>query len=369
MSTTTSTQRPTDPLVEASVRIILDGQAASGGYVASPNFPTYHFGWLRDGSYVALAMDAAGERESASRFHAWIATVVLEHAADIRSVVADRAAGRQPSPQHLLPARYTLDGAREPAGAEEEWPNFQLDGYGTWLFALREHLGDDGPGEHADAVRLAADYLVACWEMPCYDYWEEFGDRRHTATLGAICAGLRAASTMLSDASLRDVADEVEAFVRSECVVGGALVKGPQDDRVDASLVSLSTPFGILAPDEPVMRRTVERIVDELTSPSGGTRRYVGDTYYGGNPWILLTAWLGWHHARAGDRAAADAAARWVRGTAAQDGLALAEQTLDEPQPGAEAYVKEWTDRWGPVADPLLWSHAKLLLLLAEAGR
>jgi hypothetical protein len=42
------------------------------------------------------------------------------------------------------------------------------------------------------------------------------------------------------------------------------------------------------------------------------------------------------------------------------DGL-LAEQILDEPQ--SAPHVAEWTDRWGPVADPLLWSHAKFILM------
>jgi hypothetical protein len=26
-------------------------------------------------------------------------------------------------------------------------------------------------------------------------------------------------------------------------------------------------------------------------------RRYLGDSYYGGGNWILLTAWLGWYRA------------------------------------------------------------------------
>ena len=37
------------------------------------------------------------------------------------------------SPQYL-PTRYTLDGELEPE--VDDWPNFQLDGYGTWLWAL-----------------------------------------------------------------------------------------------------------------------------------------------------------------------------------------------------------------------------------------
>jgi hypothetical protein len=34
----------------------------------------------------------------------------------------------------------------------------------------------------------------------------------------------------------------------------------------------------------------------------------------------------------------------------------------------APEYRQEWIDRWGPVATPLLWSHAMVLRLAAELG-
>ena len=45
-------------LYHRSIDIIKENQAASGAYVASPSFPTYHYCWLRDGSYIAYAMDS-----------------------------------------------------------------------------------------------------------------------------------------------------------------------------------------------------------------------------------------------------------------------------------------------------------------------
>ncbi len=357
-----TTPTTTDPLLGAAESIIAAGQHDSGAYIASPAFGQYAFGWLRDGSYVALAMDALDHRASSRRFHEWAAGVIVAHAADIAAVVAAVDAGRAPDPAHLLPTRYTLEGARE-EHAGEAWPNFQLDGYGTWLFALRRHLGDEPVGAFAPAVRMIADYLSACRGMPCYDYWEEFGDRRHTSTLAAMAAGLRAAGDLLDDDAYRAAADDLLRELRERCVVGGAFVKGPDDDRVDASLVSLATPFDLVAVDDPVMVRTIARIRAELSSPTGGIRRYLGDTYYGGNPWPLLTAWLAWHLRRAGDEAGYVQLREWVRGTADPGTGAIPEQLTSEPQPGAEAYIDEWTERWGSVADPLLWSHAKYALM------
>jgi GH15 family glucan-1,4-alpha-glucosidase len=352
-----------DPLITASIRVLFDGQAQTGAFIASPNFPQYGFAWLRDGSYCALAMDAVGETESSGAFHGWVARVVERQRDRILDVVNKLRAGEDPEPGLMLPTRYTLSGVPESDGAES-WPNFQLDGYGTWLFALHAHLAGADAGGLRPAVELAAEYLAASWRLPCYDYWEEFGDRQHTSTLASIAAGLRAAARMLDRPDLDGMADAVVRFIRDSCVADGRFVKGPSDDRLDASLVSLATPFRLVDYDDPVMIATIEGIRSTLASPTGGIRRYLGDTYFGGNPWLLLTAWLGWHDRLAGNAGGHAQAVDWVRGRQAPNGW-LAEQVLDEPQdPSA---VQPWIDRWGPVADPLLWSHAKFLLMQSDA--
>lgn len=355
---------PSLTLQDTSVDVIAQGQSSSGAYVASPTFSQYGFGWLRDGAYCALAMDAARQYESAARFHEWAGATITREREAIESVIALIDAGSSPTPDQMLPTRYTLDGHRE-ATAHEEWPNFQLDGYGTWIFALASHL-ERNPSAIVDveAIRLAARYLTATWTLPCYDYWEEFGDRLHTSTLAAIAAGLRAAGRMLDDGPLLTVADEVVAFIESHCVSDGAFVKGPSDARVDASLVSLSTPFALFPFDDLRMVNTIARIRNELSSPSGGIRRYVGDTYYGGSPWVLLTAWLGWHLRLAGDDEGFEQARAWVEARAGRDGH-LPEQMVAEPQ--APDQVEPWVERWGTAADPLLWSHAKYLLMISGA--
>jgi len=349
-------------LLRSSIDVILQGQAPSGAYVASPSFPSYRFGWLRDGSYCALAMDAAGEHASSQAFHEWVAGVVDRQTGTIDGIVSRLNAGEPLEHIHMLPTRYTLDGDVE--GEQDElWPNFQLDGYGTWLFAVERHFRDGLPAALHGAVDAVARYLAASWWMPCYDYWEEYGDRRHTSTLAAIAAGLGAASRMLGNEDYGSLSRRIvdELIDSGEPETGFA--KGPDDRRVDASLLSLSTPFDLVDAQDPRMRATVDRIAAELSSPSGGIRRYLGDTFYGGNPWLMLTAWYGWHRLRSGDVASARAAATWVEQRASADGL-LAEQVLDEPQ--AAEFVAYWTSKWGPVADPLLWSHAKYILLMTD---
>src|SRR5215211_396967 len=123
-------------LYRRSIEIILENQSASGGYIASPNFPTYHYCWFRDGSFIAYAMDLAGQHNSAHCFHQWVAKRVNERRDLVRIGLAKARSGAKLTESEILHTRYRLDGAD---GEPGDWPNFQLDGFGTWLWALNEH--------------------------------------------------------------------------------------------------------------------------------------------------------------------------------------------------------------------------------------
>ena len=153
-------------LRRASVETILAGQSPGGGYVACPTFPPYGFSWLRDGSFIADAMSRVGEVESAEAFFGWVARIV------------ETGLGFE--------ARYTLAGERDPT----EWPHRQHDGWGLWLWALREHAARHGGGNRwRDAAAATAVHLERVREQACYDWWEE-REGVHAATLACIAAGL-----------------------------------------------------------------------------------------------------------------------------------------------------------------------------------
>jgi GH15 family glucan-1,4-alpha-glucosidase len=355
---TSSPGRVGADLVERSLTVLRDGQHPSGAYVACPDYPTYRYAWLRDGSFCAYAMDVRGEHDSATAFHRFVARTVGRHLNRVPGPTGSGAGVR-------LPTRYTLTGELEPAGVEV-WPNFQLDGYGTWLWALRDHETRGGvlDPEVLDTASRTAEYLAANCRLPCYDCWEEFGDKRHTSTLAAMIAGLEAAADLLERPHLRDRAESLRQELDSAAHLrNGTYVKHDATEAVDASLLWLSLPFGVIAADDPRMVATAERIHAELTGPGGGTRRYVGDTFYGGGEWILLTAWWGWYCASRRDKQRATQAARWIEAAATEQGH-LSEQLTDHPQSGD--HVAPWVRKWGPVATPLLWSHA-MYLILADA--
>jgi GH15 family glucan-1,4-alpha-glucosidase len=348
-------------LATLSIELIRANQAPSGAYIASPTFPNYRYSWFRDGSYIAYAMDLAGQHDSARGFYDWAARIVSRRAGAVERAIA-AAPGGQPEPADLLDTRYTLAGT---AGAAD-WPNFQLDGFGTLLWGMAEHLAQSRsglPAEWGQAAGLLARYLAALWRLPCYDCWEEFGDQVHTATLAAIYGGLNAAAGMLGDSSHAQTADQIKAFVLSHCVANGSLTKFVGTTAVDASLVHVSTPYRLLEPADPLMRATAARIEAELRRDGGGVHRYAEDSYYGGGEWILLSAYLGWYYVELGEHQRASELRAWIERAATEAGL-LAEQLaahLNHP-----TMLPVWIERWGPSACPLIWSHAAYLTLLAH---
>ena len=353
-------------LVDHSLDVIAGNQAASGAYPASPNFPVYRYCWFRDGAFIADAMSRAGRVQSADAFFGWCSDVVVARADQIDSLVARKRGGEAIAADELLPCRYTLDGAESP----EEWWEFQLDGYGTWLWALDRHLERHGAalGGCVRAAELTVEYLVAFWADPCYDWWEEHAEHRHVSTLASIYGGLDAASRWdalepETRAAAVRTAGEIRARVLDEGVREGHLTKWLDGDGVDASLIACATPFRLFAPDDALMAQTIRALEDELAH--GGVHRYSDDTYFGGGEWLLLAALLGWHYVEVGRIADACAQLSWVAAQARQGGDMPEQVSGHLLAPGS---FDEWVERWGPVATPLLWSHAMFVILAVELG-
>jgi GH15 family glucan-1,4-alpha-glucosidase len=243
--------------VPSSVEVILAGQHESGGYVASPGFPTYRYSWLRDGCFIADAMRIADERDSAQRFHEWVARIV------------------RANPTGPWNARYELDGAP----TNDAWPTRQWDGLGLWLATVRRFGGG-----WEDETALVARWLGEHWAEPCVDWWEE-REGVHAVTVWCIANGLE------SDELRR------EALARAET------------ERVDGSHLFIGT-------DE-----LVSRVEASLVSPGGGVHRHLDDTYYGGGEWLLLTAMLGQAYVRQARHDDAREKLAWVRAHGRKEGL------------------------------------------------
>lgn len=369
MSVTTPADRAhRQALAAESAELIEALQAPSGAYPASPTFSAYAgYSWFRDGAFIADAMSAAGRRESAERFFDWCAEVMTAQRSQIAVIVAAADAGEPVPDEAMLPTRFTLDGVP----GTDAWWDFQLDGYGTWLWALGAHIERYAadPRRWAPSIELTVDYLVSSWTRPCFDWWEEHSERVHVSTLGSVRAGLRAAADLgMADSGTaqraRAAADDIDTLIAQRGVLDGHLTKWLGATGVDASLAALVGLMDVVAADSAVGRATIGSIERDLTV-AGGVHRYLGDTYFGGGQWPLLSCFLGIAHARAGEPGRAEQLLDWAGATVRADGAMPEQVTAHLLSPD---HLAEWIERWGPSACPLLWSHAMYIRLAVELG-
>jgi GH15 family glucan-1,4-alpha-glucosidase len=368
-------------LYERSLEIIREAQAPTGAYVASPTFPTYNYCWLRDGSFIAHAMDKAGQHASAEAFFRWVGRTIQKHSHKLDNIYRKVSLGESIGKDEFLHTRFTLDG--EEVTEDHTWGNFQIDGYGTWLWALAEHVrlsrNAQLPEELLGPIQDTIRYLELVWQIPTYDCWEEHPDFLHPYSLATVYSGFIETASLLQGRPVMDnlnvgngLAKQVKEFILNFGVTQGRLNKHIQlqsaydtpmtsaGSGVDSSLIGVSVPYQVLHPDDPIMQATIQAIEADLHRPGGGVYRYKTDIYYGGGEWVLLTAWLGWYYASLGKLDQAVALCKWIESQADLDGR-LPEQVNDHLL--AADYYLPWLQKWGPVAKPLTWSHAMYVIL------
>lgn len=349
-------------LIERSVETIVKNQTAYGSYVASPNFPTYHYCWIRDGAFIAFSMDTACYYDSARKFHYWVDKTIKRYSWKVKHLLSKPPEKRDLN--EYLHIRYNLDGTE----ATEPWTNKQFDGYGAWLWSLAEHIKRSGEealiDELKSSVTTIITYLLNVWNEPCYDCWEEFPDKIHTSTLASILGGLNAINAYLRLDEIENETQQMRNFLWRTCLhknQGFAKYYDPPINTpmgIDGSLLWLVYPFQITSPTNPAFLRTIQEIESKLLKK--GVHRYPEDTYYGGGEWIILDLWLAWHYYTINQPENANLLIKRVESFADDNGE-LPEQIpsdLNVPH-----QYSPWVSRWGPIAKPLLWSHAMYILI------
>lgn len=356
-------QLKVDTLRFTSIKIILENQASTGAYIASPNFPVYNYCWFRDGSFIADAMLASGEVESAIRFHTWATKVINAREAKIEALVIKKRNRIPIHPEEHLHCRFTVDGEE----SAEDWTNFQLDGFGIWLWSLDEisRRGYVLSKETLRAVELLIPYLCNFWREPSFDWWEESFGYQHVSTLVSIATGLERSANWLqlsedSRASAQETSITIRAYILEKGLYKTRLTKWIGSDGLDGSLSACISPFHFFKPGTPIANATLEGVATELNV--FGTYRHKSDVYYGGGRWVILSAFLGLGYAESGEVEKAEKILVWMT-QIANDRNELPEQLNDHLLfPDFEG---EWIAKWGEPAVPLLWSHAMFLKLLS----
>lgn len=317
----------------------------TGAVIAAPELDPdfehsggYGFVWGRDLAFIVLAFLAAGRTDLAGRALRWLPG-------------AQEAEG-------LWLQRHWTDGTLAPS-----WCKHQLDETGAILFAYeaawRELRDEQLDADLWPSARRAAEFLLGTIEedgIPCAtaDLWEE-REGRHAFTAAAIYGGLRAAASMARrhepplaesyEAAAEVVREAIERELWSE--FHGRYLRSIGDPVLDVSLLGLAWPFAAVDPAGERMRATVAALEAELGDVEQGVARYEGDTYAGGNNWVLAALWLGLWYRQVGDTGGLKRSLEYAVRVQTTLGL-LPEQVTTDGEP---AWVV-----------PLAWSHAMLLL-------
>ncbi|HEX3000058.1 MAG TPA: glycoside hydrolase family 15 protein, partial [Armatimonadota bacterium] len=342
----------------------------------------YAYCWGRDAAFITGALDKCGLPEQAEAFYRWAAAIQDENGS--------------------WQQRYYMDGNLAPS-----W-GLQIDEGGAIIWGILRHYRTAGDLEFLremwPAVNKGVEFLLSYTDSETglpwlsFDLWEErLGE--HAYSSAAVCAGIEAGAEIAeilgesraltekwreSASRLREAIvknfwkPEWNRFVRSVRVklngwgeehtdakvllrqneLGIARDYSLLDGIIDISLLGLTVPFGIYAPDDQRMRSTAEAVEKQLTvGKTGGLMRYEYDSYIGGNPWILTTLWAALYHIEIKSYDKAREYLEWAVGGATEQGL-LPEQIGRET--GRPAWVM-----------PLTWSHAMFVLVidgLAAAG-
>ncbi len=303
-----------------------------------------------------------GETDSCRKFLNWVDGTIQRYKSKIEVIAIKLANNHTLYPEDFLSARYTLNGME----VQDDWPVFQIDGYGTWLWCLAEYCrltGDDSLIEkYRDSIQATINYLTMVWKLPNYDCWEENGDQVHPSTLACVYGGIEGINQFLKEKELSELSRDIRKFILSNLTKNDLFPKYIGSDSVDSSLLWLSVPFSVVEPGHPGMKKTVKAIEEKLLK-EGGVRRYPEDTFYGGGQWILLTCWLAWYYVKIGKIQEAEQLFEWTVMQSDERGHLPEQVQTGTSDPDI---VRKWEKRWGKVAKPLLWSHSMFLVLVHE---
>lgn len=289
-----------------------------GGIIASLDsdmhqygLDTYSYVWPRDGAYVALALDEAGDTNMAKRFFEFCREVISEEGYFLHKFLPDTSLGSSWHP-------WIQRGVPQLPIQEDETA---LVVYALWRHYEKSRDLEFLEDMYNPLVEKAADFLVSYRDSqthlpePSYDLWER---KRGSSTFtsctvyGALMAAAELSKVLGKDShesKYRRAAEEVKAAIvthlwdeKSGLFHNMISREGDQsiiDPTIDMSSVYGVFAFGVMAPEDPKLKKAFDASVRALSHgiEAGGLARFDNDDYYRidarvpGNPWVITTLW------------------------------------------------------------------------------
>ncbi|HZO74245.1 MAG TPA: glycoside hydrolase family 15 protein [Ktedonobacteraceae bacterium] len=249
----------------------------------------YRFTWLRDATFTLYALNVLGFIEEAKAFTHWLQRLSYANGEDLQIMYGIRGERDLPEKEltHLSgycdssPVRIGNAAARQK----------QLDVFGEVLDCIHlyrrqggfERYGEKLEGPLWEMMRMLVEHVCLHWQEADSGIWEVRGGPRHFVYSKVMCwvaldRGIRAAQQLNLEADLERwivVRDQIrtDILIHGYNTTIGAFTQSYDDVALDAS--SLLLPLvGFIAPDDPRMRSTVDRIMEKLTDENGFVYRY-----------------------------------------------------------------------------------------------
>ena len=129
-------------------------------------------------------------------------------------------------------------------------------------------------------------------------------------------------------------------------------VRNNIDEKMDISLIGTVIPFKVFTPKEKKVQNTIEKIIMNLRTYTGGFQRFEGDHYMNGNPWPIANLWMTLYYLEKGEKTKAKETFDFVVKTASKLNF-LGEQVDNK------TLKANWVIASG-------WSHAMFILVLEK---
>jgi GH15 family glucan-1,4-alpha-glucosidase len=269
----------------------------------------YRYTWLRDATFTLYALNVLGFTEEAHAFTHWLRRLSYSNGEDLQIMYGIRGE-RELIEKELTHLSGYCDSkpVRIGNGAADQK---QLDVFGEVLDCIhlfRKQGGFERYGEKLEGplwamMRLLVEHVCEHWQEPDSGIWEVRGGLRHFVYSKVMCwvaldRGIRAAEQLGLEADLprwRMVRDAIRTSVLTHGYNTqiGAFTQSYGSTALDASNLLLPL-VGFIAPDDPRMRSTVDRIIEKLTDEHGFVYRYLNDDGLPGGEgtFTICTFWL-----------------------------------------------------------------------------